>query len=149
MSDKYPLVFGGHDDGKRSVRSAMWRGMKKRCPQCGEGHIFNGYTKVRDECDHCGLVLSGHQADDAPPYFTMLISGHIIIPLMLEWKRHFFPPVGLQLLVCCTLLALSIWWLLPITKGALIGVQWANRMHGFSETPQEDVEASIRASETS
>lgn len=147
MNNNSPLIYGGHDDGRRSVRSAMWRGMKKRCPQCGKGHIFKSYTKVKDQCEECGLVLSGHEADDGPPYFTMLIAGHLIIPIMLEWKRHFHPPVGLQLLVSLTLLGLAIWWLLPVTKGALIGVQWANRMHGFSDHHDEDVEASLRAEE--
>ena len=140
-----PLVFGGTDTGRRSVRKAMWRGLKKRCPQCGTGHLFAGYTKVNDNCPDCGLDLSGHQADDAPPYFTMLISGHLVIPLALEMKRHFHPPLGLQFLLWGAVLALMIWWLLPITKGALIGIQWANRMHGFSDDPGEDLEASLRS----
>jgi len=25
------------------------------------------------------------------------------------------------------------WWMLPASKGALIGLQWANRMHGFAD----------------
>lgn len=146
MSDNFsdPVIYGGNNGERRSVRSAMWRGMKKRCPQCGKGHIFSTYTRVNDYCSECGLHLGGHQADDAPPYFTMLIAGHIVIPLGLEIKRHFHPPVGLQLLAWLVALGVLIWLLLPVTKGALIGVQWANRMHGFSDTPEEDIEESLR-----
>lgn len=141
-----PLVFGGESD-HRSVKRALWRGLKQRCPQCGEGKLFKGYTSVREHCGECGLYLAGHQADDAPPYFTMIIAGHAIIPMALEVKRHFHPPLGLQLLVWGIVMGLAIWWLLPRTKGALIGVQWANRMHGFSDDPEEDLEHSLRTEE--
>ena len=33
--------------------------------------------------------------------------------------------------VWCLLAALSSLWLLPHIKGALVGYQWATRMHGF------------------
>ncbi len=134
------------DDGERDTRQAMWRGIKKKCPQCGQGHLFKGYTSVNDTCSSCGLDFSGHRADDAPPYFTMLIAGHIVIPLALEVKRHFHPPLGLQFLVWGILLGVMAWKLLPITKGAMIALQWAKKMHGFSgntdKTPGLDVSGS-------
>jgi uncharacterized protein (DUF983 family) len=31
------------------------RGLVKRCPRCGEGHLFRTYWSIRDRCPRCGL----------------------------------------------------------------------------------------------
>ena len=54
-----------------------------KCPACGKGAMFNAYLKVNDRCPACGEELHHHRADDAPPYFTMLIVGHIVVALVL------------------------------------------------------------------
>lgn len=132
-------VFGG-DAGKRSVARAIQRGMAKKCPQCGVGALFDGYTRVKESCSHCGLDFSGHRADDAPPYMTILVVGHIAIPLALAVKTLFDPPLGLQFLFWTPVVLGSSAGLLPIAKGGLIGLQWANRMHGFGGAGEnEDV----------
>lgn len=120
----------------------MWRGMKKSCPQCGRGPLFSSYVKTRDMCEVCALNLSGHQADDAPPYMTMLIVGHIAIPLALVSKQLFDPPLWQQFALWLPVMIVSTAWLLPISKGALIGLQWANHMHGFGDgDPEPDLRA--------
>ncbi len=133
-----PIIFGNKPGTGRSVKTAFFHGLKKKCPQCGKGKLFNGYTKVKEACASCGLDYSGQQADDAPPYFTMLITGHLVIPIALEFKRHLDPPLGLQFLIWGIVMAVMIWLLLPITKGGLIGIQWANKMHGFSDTGKDE-----------
>lgn len=121
--------FGG---AERSWWRALNRGMRKKCPQCGRGRLFSGYTRTANECNRCQLDLSGHEADDAPPYVTILIVGHIAIPLALAMKQLFDPPMGLQFAIWMPLMLVSTFWLLPVSKGAMIGLQWANRMHGFA-----------------
>lgn len=123
--------FGGGGEERRWT-SAMWRGMRKRCPECGRGAIFAGYSRTADTCPHCGLEISGHRADDAPPYVTILVIGHIIVPLMVAAKQLFDPPLGLQFALWLPLIVVLTLVVLPISKGALIGLQWANRMHGFA-----------------
>ena len=130
------MAFGGNNDS-RSWKNAVARGLKKTCPQCGRGGLFSGYTKTRAECPACGLDLSGHQADDAPPYLTILIVGHISIPLALAMREVFDTPMWMQFSFWGPVILLSTLWLLPISKGAMIGLQWANRMHGFAR-PGED-----------
>jgi uncharacterized protein (DUF983 family) len=115
----------------------MRRGVRKRCPCCGTGSIFKRFTSVNAHCAACGLALHHQRADDAPPYFTVLVVGHIVVPLSLVTEQVFAPPVWAQLALWLPLtLALSL-SLLPCIKGALIGLQWANGMHGFSGRAEE------------
>lgn len=127
------LVFGA-TGAQRSWLRAIGQGLKGRCPQCGKGRLFSGYVKTRDACDACAQDFSGHQADDAPPYLTIMIVGHIAIPLALASKQLFDPPLWLQFSTWLPIMAISTWALLPAMKGAMIGLQWANRMHGFGDT---------------
>ncbi|MEP7239542.1 MAG: DUF983 domain-containing protein [Devosia sp.] len=115
----------------RDVGRAIWRGMQLRCPHCGKGHLFRSYLKVADQCDVCGEELSHHRADDFPPYIAIVITGHLIVGLMLELEFHaqIAPWMYLVTLVPAALiLPLAM---LPSIKGAVVGLQWANRMHGF------------------
>ena len=78
------------DSGDRpqaGVLRSMSRGWRRRCPRCGEGPVFRGYVKVRERCGACGLELHHHRADDAPPYFTILIVAHLVVPTMVLLQR--------------------------------------------------------------
>jgi uncharacterized protein (DUF983 family) len=120
-----------NDSDPRSVGQAMWNGARLRCPHCGKGHLFRSYLKVADKCDVCGEELFHHRADDMPPYIAILIVGHLIIGLMLELELHasIEPWVYLVTMVPAALILPLI--MLPSIKGAIVGLQWANRMHGF------------------
>lgn len=118
-------------DAPRSWLKAMARGSAHRCPQCGEGQLFARYIRTRDVCAVCDLDLTGHRADDAPPYLTIMIVGHLAIPLALASKQLFDPPLALQFAVWLPIMIVASALLLPVTKGAMVGLQWAHRMHGF------------------
>src|SRR5579871_712514 len=75
-----------------SLATCMLRGFAGRCPACGVGRVFDGFLRVVPECEHCHAPLGLARADDAPPYFTILIVGHIVIPAMLVWQRAADPP---------------------------------------------------------
>ncbi|MEM8985272.1 MAG: DUF983 domain-containing protein [Pseudomonadota bacterium] len=135
--------FGGEATGQRPWLTAMGRGARKKCPRCGRGRLLRGYSRTVDACDHCRLDIDGrHQADDAPPYFTIFIVGHIVVPLALAVKQLFDPPMWLQFAIWSPTILLATLWMLPICKGALVGLQWAHRMHGFAgpdDTPSPAV----------
>ena len=131
----------------RSVWGAMKRGMACRCPNCGKGRLFGRYLKVAPACSACGEDLSHQRADDAPPYFTIMIVGHIIVPLVLFVETTWHPDVTLQMMVWVPLtLGLSLALLQPV-KGAVVGYQWANFMHGFDPAGAEDGDRSYRDGE--
>ena len=76
--------------------------------------------------------MSHARADDFPPYITITIVGHIIVMAMMhfEMTTPLHPMVYLAtMLPAAILMSLAM---LPSIKGAIVALQWASRMHGFS-----------------
>ncbi len=121
------------DPEDRPLKPALWRGWRRRCPNCGAGPMLRGYLKVRDTCPVCSEELHHHRADDGPAYLTILIVGHLLAPILLFTYTKFRPePLVMAVGFTIGTVALSL-YLLPRLKGALVALQWANRMHGFSD----------------
>ncbi len=120
----------------RSNSDAMLRGFMLHCPSCGEGKLMRSYLKVNDHCPHCHEDLSHHQADDAPPYFTILLVGHIVVPLLLSVEMIWHPPMWVDFVTWLPTLGILSLLLLPRVKGAVVGLQWAQGMHGFGAHPK-------------
>ena len=133
MTDTTPAT----DQEERPWKPAVLRGWRRRCPNCGAGPMLRGYLKVRDNCPVCGEELHHHRADDGPAYLTILIVGHLLAPILLFTYTKFRPePLVLAVGFTIGTVALSL-YLLPRLKGALVALQWANRMHGFSHRPHD------------
>ncbi len=141
MTDQTPTVpvvrpaFLGIDTDDRPLKPALLRGWRRRCPNCGAGPMMRGYLKVRDACPVCNEALHHQRADDGPAYLTILIVGHVVAPVLLysfvRWRPD---PMVLAGVFTVGTVALSL-FLLPRLKGALVGLQWAKRMHGFGAQP--------------
>lgn len=120
---------------ERPTGQAMLRGGLGRCPACGEGRLFRSFLKVADHCPACNEAMHHQRADDGPAYLTILLVSHLGAPLLLAafvaWRPSAMTMIwtfGLGAVVLSLLL-------LPRIKGAMVGLQWARRMHGF-DTPQ-------------
>ncbi len=119
----------------RPMKPAVWQGLKCRCPNCGEGALFDRYLHVRDTCAACQEPLHHHRADDGPAYLTILLVGHVMgfaIHLMWVWMRPEPWVMATVLVVLAVGLSLI---LLPRMKGMVVAIQWAKRMHGFGQAP--------------
>jgi len=102
--------------------TVLGRGLLGRCPACGKTHIFRGYLTVVDACPNCGAPLGRARADDAPPYFTILVVAHIVVPSMLWLERSQNPPTWVQVAIWVPVtLILALGLLRPI-KGATVGL---------------------------
>ena len=109
------MTAGNHDhtgEEPRDLKRALLRGWARRCPACG-------------------TELHHHRADDGPAWATILITGHLMAPLMLMVFVA-LRPKGWQMAVgfSTVFVALSL-YLLPRFKGLFVALQWAKRMHGF------------------
>lgn len=117
--------------GSVSLATAMWRGFRGKCPNCGEGHMFGRFLKVAGTCDHCGEELFHQRADDFPAYLVMVAVGHLVVPAILAVETAYAPAVWLQLAVWLPVTLVASLALLQPTKGAIVGLQWQIGMHGF------------------
>ena len=102
--------------------TALSRGARNRCPVCGEGKVFAGYLKVVPACAVCGTRLGALRADDAPPYFTIFIVGHLLLPPVFWVERAYQPPMWLHMVVWLPLFAAACILLLRPVKGATVGL---------------------------
>lgn len=122
---------------ERSILRAVKRGFGQKCPNCGNGSLFEKYLKVEPHCKSCGEALHHHRADDAPPYFTIFIVGHILVPILMAVEIMYRPSLWLHVALWLPITVAMCYWLLPKVKGALVGLQWAMYMHGFDPNHDE------------
>ena len=128
MTDLNPA---DHPHTKRSLLRAMFRGARGTCPNCGRDRLFARLLATVWSCGECGTALYHHRADDLPAYLNIFFVGHFVVGAMMflmtwEWF-DMWTFAGLTILVALTS---AILLMRPI-KGAVIGAQWALRMHGF------------------
>jgi uncharacterized protein (DUF983 family) len=112
-----------------SKKQSILRGLMQRCPRCGEGHLFRAYLKPVDSCSACGEPLGHIRADDFPPYLTILVVGHIVIPLVLVSEQAGMSSAAQFALWLPVTVGLTL-LLLPRLKGAIIGLMWSMGMTG-------------------
>lgn len=136
------------DAADRNIWNAMTKGWLQQCPCCGQGRLYGKYLKVNDVCSTCDTELHHHRADDAPPYFVMTITAHIVVGGILLLEQLYSPPTWVQLSIWMPVLVLLSLWLLPRVKGSLIGYQWALKMHGFGDKDREDRDGTLTRSQT-
>jgi uncharacterized protein (DUF983 family) len=117
---------------ERDKMQSLARGLRGLCPACGKGQIFSAYLKVNDTCAVCGEELHHHRADDAPPYLTIFVVGHIVAGVMLTTEPYLdHVPLWAHSILWSSIVLILCLWMLPLIKGALIAWQWALKMHGF------------------
>jgi uncharacterized protein (DUF983 family) len=104
---------------------SIGRGLRHRCPSCGQGRLFGRYLKVEPTCAACAHPLARYKADDGPAYLTIVLIGHLIIapllvfPIVWEAPLQYSLPIALGSLTVITLL------MLPRIKGLWIGLMYA------------------------
>lgn len=116
---------------ERPAGPAIRRGLRRRCPNCGEGTLFDGYLKLHRACPACGEDLSHARADDGPAYLSILLTAKVMGTLQLVAYEAWQPsPWVMAVTFSIGVVAMAL-YLLPRFKGLIVGVQWAKRMNGF------------------
>ena len=105
---------------------ALARGAMARCPACGQGRLFDGFLTLARECSACHAPLGRIRADDAPPYFTIFLAGHLLVPGVFWVEKAYHPPMWLHMAVWLPLFAIVCTLLLRPVKGAVVA--WMMRL---------------------
>jgi len=107
-----------------SAPSPFATGLSGRCPNCGEGALFDGYLKIADACDVCETSFENADVGDGAAVFVMFITGFLtVIPVLLV-HIAFEPPLWVDFLVGAPLVIIFTLGLLRPAKGLLYALQF-------------------------
>lgn len=103
-------------------------GLICRCPKCGEGRLFDGFLKVRPECESCGLDLKAIETGDGAATFIMQIAGFLVGFSALAVEIAWHPPIWLHLMIWPPLVAALAIGLMRPGKSLMIALQHRSRV---------------------
>jgi len=116
----------GHPSASKLIRTALGRGVRKRCPHCGEGRLFSGWSFF-PSCPVCGLVFARNPGDTWA--FTIMgdrlpLAGMIVVIYFGVIRSH--PVTGVTLLIAFAALGL---WTTPNRWGLSIALHYLSRVY--------------------
>jgi hypothetical protein len=123
------------------IVTALGRGVRKRCPHCGEGPIFSGWSRHLERCPACGLVYERNAGDTWA--FTVIgdrlpIAGIIVLIYFGIGRSH--PLLGFGAIAA---LSVVLVWTAPNRWGVGIALHYLTRV--FWPDPADPVPASPAA----
>jgi uncharacterized protein (DUF983 family) len=102
-------------------------GAAGRCPNCGEGQLFNGFLKVAPRCEACGYDLAKADSGDGPAVFVILIGGFLAAFGALFTEFALNPPVWVLLAIWMPATLIICLVLLRPMKGVMLAAQFMNK----------------------
>jgi uncharacterized protein (DUF983 family) len=122
-----PIV---RSDNRPTRRTAYLRALRIRCPKCGGGKLLQAYLKPVANCSVCGERYGHIRSDDAAPWLTILVVGHILVPIMVAIESADRFPQGFSMafwpIAAVALTAL----VLPRAKALMMAIIWFEKAPG-------------------
>ena len=103
------------------------RGLRGRCPRCGDGHLFKGFLSLRPQCEHCGLDYGFADSGDGPAVFVILIAGFVVVFAALITEVLYQPPYWVHAVLWLPLILIVTLAPLRMIKGLLIALQYHHK----------------------
>jgi len=116
------------EPARRPWLPALLRGLGGHCPACGAGALFARGLQVNNHCPNCGEDLYHHRANRLSWLLAGFVGVQVVLALM--WLSH-VAALSLPLAYWVPVWAAFSFLLLRPAKGAIVGLQWALRLHGF------------------
>jgi len=92
--------------------------------------LFRSYLKPVEHCETCATEYGHIRADDIPAYFTILLVGHVVVPLAVTVEQLYHPAQWMHMAAWIPLTLIMTLGLLPRIKGASVGIMWRLRLSG-------------------
>lgn len=112
------------------LKTASLRALKGCCPACGEGKLFRTYLKQVENCASCGESFGQIRADDAAPWATIILVGHVFLPFAFMVDVDFMPVWVVMTMWSALFAAISL-AVLPRAKALFIAILWQTRAPGY------------------
>jgi uncharacterized protein (DUF983 family) len=111
---------------------AIGRGLRRRCPRCGQGRIFERFIDVRPRCESCGLVFE-ERSGDTWGFWVLLDRVFVAIPLIVLLLG--FATASLRLrLTLIALLTIPLILTMPHRQGVAIALDYLFRRRERAES---------------
>jgi uncharacterized protein (DUF983 family) len=110
--------------------------LRRRCPACGKGRLYESYLKVAGRCAVCDLDLGSQDSGDGPAVFIIMFVGFVVVGLALWVEVAFAPPMWLHLSAWIPLIVGLALVLLPPLKAWLIALHYRHDLLGEDTRPR-------------
>ncbi|MFM2294799.1 MAG: hypothetical protein RLZZ350_1212 [Verrucomicrobiota bacterium] len=134
MKSKFPIP---------KLKTLLWRGCRKQCPQCGEGAIYEGWLKLRRDCAACGLRFLANEGD---LWGTLLFVDRVlfIVPLIvLIYFRVWHPDFALFIGFGALVLAVTI-FTMPHRNGISLALDYLVRRNSGDLVDDEVLDGAVK-----
>jgi uncharacterized protein (DUF983 family) len=108
------------------IATALRRGLRKRCPHCGDGRLFSGRSYL-ERCSSCSLVFERNPGDT---WFFTIIGNRVPIAVMIVLIyfgiMRSYRGLGLTMIVALAV----VWiWTTPNRWGLGIALSYLSRVY--------------------
>ena len=102
----------------------LGRGLRRRCPVCGQGRIFRGPFRLRPECPSCGWILEREPGSvTGAMYLVSILTLPFAAVVFLALWLSGWPP-GVQVAVGVPMILVFSAVALQAAKGAWAAVEY-------------------------
>jgi uncharacterized protein (DUF983 family) len=107
--------------------SPLSAALRCRCPNCGEGQLYQGFLKFKDRCEACGADLTIADTGDGASWFVMFLALIVIVPAAMITELALSPPRWVHFLVWPPVTIVFCMFLLRPFKALLFALQWKHK----------------------
>jgi uncharacterized protein (DUF983 family) len=107
--------------------SPISAGMRCRCPNCGEGRVFRGFLKFKDQCEACGADLTVADVGDGASFFVMWVALILVVPPAMVFELLVRPPTWVHVILWPPIIVVVCLMLLRPFKATLFALQWKHK----------------------
>jgi len=99
-----------------AFRTMLRRALARRCPVCGDGAIFKGWSRLRPACPSCGWIPEREPGTFTGPMYLIAVVTELAAVLLAVgvWLLTDLPPWILVALFAPGFVAFSLWAYGPV-----------------------------------
>ena len=112
--------------GPPKLRTLVWRGWHKKCPQCGQGDLYQKWMRLHEHCPACGLRYLESQGDLIGP-LVLLDRVLFLVPLAALFCFAGWHPNRLLLVLLGGAAAFLLLYTMPNRNGVSLAIDYLLR----------------------
>ena len=108
------------------LKTLIWRGCHQKCPQCGQGDLYQRWVRLHEHCPVCGLKYLQNQGDLLGP-LIFLDRVLFLIPLFVLFYFGVWHPKLIWFLLFGGALMFLLIYTIPHRNGVSLAIDYLIR----------------------